>query len=149
MIKFNAVLIQKTVFFMFDGSPAGFIKLHFRKRKIVTSMLQILRRARKAKALFLKLPKIAKYASILSDAKDNAYRNRADSERVENSLDSLIRRCIEVNDQCTIVQAIDLLLNGKGISDTTGKNLKPITCIEKRRKTFAHFIVSLQKQFGR
>ena len=147
MSKFNAVLIQKTVFFTFDGVPSGFLKLRFRKRRIVTSWIQILRHAHRARRLFKRLPTIALYAELLSQAKDQAYQNRADSERVSADLDSLIRRCVETALPCTIPQAIDLLLNGAGIAESTGRYLDPITCVEKRRKTLANFITLLRARF--
>lgn len=136
----------------------GYYVTSFRKRRNISESLEkrliqrhteklaklevIQNLVKRAESLENSLPVLSNYASILYQAKKHVYSNRIDMLR---NVESVIHPIIEENDQVTIKESWDLLMNSKGYSVFTGKPIKPITCQEKRIKVLKRFIELLSE----
>jgi len=137
----------KTLFFDSSrhGAPLAYYVLQFRGR-INLNKLSILRVIfRRAQVLENKMPELSKYARLLWEAKKAVYSIRCDLER---PIDSVIHPIMEETASTSIGYAINLLLNGQGISLYSKKQVKPITCKEKRVKVLKRFTELLAMRFA-
>ena len=128
-----------------NGLPCGWINSTWRKStEGHKGYDHAVERAIKLQA-FLLLPEYRaskQYGSMLAMIKNNTYRIRYDLDR---DLDSIVRYPALHNRFVTPVQAWDLVMNGKGVSQTTGKKLFPIVCREKIRKIAIAYSNALQE----
>ena len=140
--------IKNTLFFIsqLHGIAVGYINLHFRKRNIVSCLSDIRREWKRARQLEAELPTIsAGWGGLVWQAKGTVYRKRTDLER---PLEDIIHPIQEKNQVVTAGQAWDLLMNGTGTSVFTGRNIKPIICIEKRKKVLAKCVDLMRDSIG-
>jgi len=135
------VKIENTLFIESEkhNIALGYLVISFRKRDSF-SLSAIRNVWKRAKELESTLSDKADYISLVSEAKEKAYVNRKDTER---ALKSVIHPVVNTG-SCSLSEAWDFCFNGKGISKTTGKQLKVISRVEKRRKALVHLINSLQ-----
>lgn len=144
MIKLQK--LDNTLFFYSTKHQANisYYVLSFRGKKN-NSSLKILRKLfRQAQDLENRLALKDHYAKIAFNAKIAVYSNRYDQDRIfERSINDIIHNIKEIDQACTLGQAIDLVLNGLGTSDQTNKPIKFIKCKEKRIKTYKKIIEAI------
>ena len=141
----NTILMNSTI----HNVAVGFIVVSFRKATPFTpefwanvSLLKAT--AKRAKTLEASMPLVSSYAKMLQQAKKEVYEIRHAYSR---STSTVIHSIVEEAQEMTAGQAWDMLLNGQGTSLETGKQIKPITRLEKRRKVAVKFVQALADSF--
>lgn len=135
MIKLSK--IDNTVFFNSSrhNCPMAFLVVSFRKNEKTSTLSQIRKQWKEAKAREEKDLTVS--LNALESAKQSVYLKRCDLER---DIKTVISPILSSSDIVKPSEAVDLLLNGKGYSAISGKKLRPITCQEKRRKILIELI---------
>ena len=133
----NTILMNSTI----HGVALGFLVISFRKATPLTpefwaNVATIKAVAKRAKALEAALPLTSNYAEILQQAKTEVYSPRHACKRATGTVIYSVR---EEKDTLSAGTAWDILLNGQGTSVKTGKHIKRIVCLEKRRKVAVRF----------
>jgi hypothetical protein len=133
MRKHYFMKINQTLFAIGkDSFPYAYTVTSFRKRSLNLSLSQLRQLSKKANQFegLAESLDSTQVIGIVEDSKKRVYCNRIDLER---DLDTVISPMIPMNCN-SLKDSFDLFFNGKGYSAFTGKQLKSITCIEKREK---------------
>jgi len=144
MLKFER--IENTVFLRDyrTNVPLGYLVVDFRTKQILTTRQIVKNSERRARLLAKSLKEKSNYVKLVYEAKEKSYQNRNSISRLhEKSLDDVIRIPRELDLVCSLDHAIDIVMNGMGIANSTGRKLKAIRCEEKIRKVFTKLIDAL------
>jgi hypothetical protein len=129
------------------GVPVGYITISFRKNTKQfnqTTFDLCLERAKKLERAILESKASVPYGVLLQSAKNRVYNNRYSLE--ETGIHSHI--CLNYESITNPIQAINAMLCGIGFSAKTNKLLKPIVCLEKRKKVLTLFADKIADYFN-
>lgn len=130
--KIQIVKLNKTLLFVSEihGVALGYYTLQFRKRENQNTLSQLRKIWKRARLIEARLEKDSNYLETVYAAKTAVYRHRIDLER---PVTSVVAKIADSKALVSLSKAWNMVMNGEGFS-VYGKQLKPITCLEKRIK---------------